>query len=318
MTPKSVTHWLRWLKRERRSSAIAPRGFTLLELLVTIVIGGIIATGLLAIVIELLRVNTREESLTQAQQASRRALDYIASDLSEAVYVYANPTTLAAVTAQLTDLPTGAIPVLAFWRLTPIEDITKAPANCKTTFSGNEAKQAECETLKVRHNTYTLVVYLHQQNAAGGIWQGPARIIRYELDRYSNLSNLTERSGYSDPTLGTNSFNGWKKDGTENTNGVAQVLTDLIGPATAAAATCPSNYEKVGSNSKATFYACVTVGGPLGDTPEESVNKSVRVFLQGQGKDNPLLGNAVSQASKFPTLETEVLIRGTLESAPKQ
>jgi type II secretory pathway component PulJ len=289
---------------------------------VAIFIGSLLVSGLLAIVVELLKVNSREETLSQAQQSMQRAMDYMTSDLSEAVFVYSEPTTLAAVTNQLTDLPTGAKPVLGFWRLDPVSNF---PA-C-TGFTG--AKKRECDTLQVRQNVYTLVVYLHQTNTAADIWSGPARIIRYELSRYSNVTTLTERTGYADPTIdrdtngdGTpdapNSFQDWVRQGT-TTAGVAQTLTDYVANAGTSGAACPDltpadtsdgpNYNKVGTPD-GSFYACVATG-------DQTQNKSVILYLQGDATENPqAIRGPVSQSSKTPALESEVLIRGAIESLP--
>ena len=79
----STVQWL-WLFR-RRSSA---KGFTLIELLVALLIGGIISSALLYGVVELLQTNQRESSRAETQREMQLALDYISSELREAVFVY--------------------------------------------------------------------------------------------------------------------------------------------------------------------------------------------------------------------------------------
>ncbi|PSR18478.1 hypothetical protein C8255_07190 [filamentous cyanobacterium CCP3] len=305
MASNSVsTAFTRWLLAKSKTTQ---RGFTLIELLVAIVVGSIIIGSLLYLVVELLGTNAREERLTQSQQDVRRALDYISRDVREAVYVYANP---AAVIDQLTDEPAGT-PILAFWRLKPI-DVSALPATC------TGARAEECNTLKIRHNVYDLVVYIYRDNTGSNFWSGPGRIIRYELTNYSNLSNLTPTPGYSDPSRPGNNFEGWVK-GSGDTLGRAVVLTDFIdshnGTTTVSCPApllpSPANGPNVSNN----FFACVRDGGDIGD----SLNQSLYVFLRGSTVE-PNTGAALtfgpsSRASRLPTINTEVQVRGIIEKS---
>ena len=197
----SILFFYRWLLSIKK--APRPKGFTLLELLISLVIAGIVMSGLLYVVVELTQMDKREASLDQVQRDMQRAMDYISDDLQKAVYVYP-PSEITAITDQLktdtTKFPQGAdvVPVLAFWRVDPIEDL---PA-C-TSFPADLPKTRLCEVLKIRQASYTLVVYSQKINAATeSNWTGQSRIIRYELSRFkkSDLATLTERDGYRDPT----------------------------------------------------------------------------------------------------------------------
>lgn len=299
------TAFTRWLLAKSKTT---PRGFTLIELLVAIVVGSVIMGSLLYLVVELLGTNAREEKLTQSQQDVRRALDYISRDVREAVYVYSTPAT---VINQLTDEPAGTTPILAFWRLKPI-NVSALPATC----SGATAE--ECNTLKVRHNVYDLVVYLYRNNTDSSLWSGPGRIIRYELTNYSNLSNLTVTSGYSDPSKPGNDFEGWQK-GSGNTQGRAVVLTDFIdGHDAATAVNCPATLLPSPANGPTVsnnFFACVRDGGDIGD----SLNQSLYVFLRGStveaSSGTVLTFGPSSRASRLPTINTEVQVRGIIEKS---
>jgi len=322
-----------WLLKSRKNT----RGFTLIELLVTLIVGSIIVGSLLYLVVELLQVNRREEVLTQTQQDMQRALDYITRDLREAVYVYTSPQEVTNVANQVTDLPPGT-PVLAFWRLDPVDpgNTTFWNTNCETAFPGsNNPRQAECDTLKIRQSFYTLVIYLQQTNNANDPWGGPSRIIRYELPKYSasNVASLTPRRGYWDPTATGNDFEDWRRAATAvagqnlvfgNTVGTSTVLVDYVdtlGNSTATAPTCPTGYTASPPNSN-TFYACVsnaaTVNNPTpgqANQADQGVNQTVEVFLRGNATDNRPGFAIASQASRTPTLRSEVLIRGVLDKA---
>jgi prepilin-type N-terminal cleavage/methylation domain-containing protein len=105
MAPNRSFNWINRLIKHRQFSQ---KGFTLLELLVAIVIAGIVTSGLLFLVIELMAVNNREESLTQTQQNMKRAIDFITRDVSEAAFVYSDFTTSYNLLAQLAG--DGALP----------------------------------------------------------------------------------------------------------------------------------------------------------------------------------------------------------------
>lgn len=301
------------------------QGFTLLELLVAILIGGIITSGLLFLVVELMAVNNREESLTQTQQDMRRAIDYITRDLSEAVFVYGD---LTDILPELDDIASGdlngATPVLGFWRLDPLTDdeVKAVDTYCAAQTDGTPEK-SECETLLVRQSYYTLVVYLQKTNDdPSDIWDGPSRILRYELSKYQKISSSTldERSGYADPTLplsdgSFNTFETWKA-ASAATDGNADVLTDFVDQIdTNQVTACPtSDYVRIPDKSDS-FYVCVAT--PSSDNNDQSVNKSVIVYLQGNAsKNDPNRLIGLTEASSLPKLESEVLIRGVIQDDP--
>lgn len=317
--PSSLT---RWLLSRRRSSQ---RGFTLTELIVSMVIGTLIMGSLLYLVVELMGANAREERMTRVQQDTRRALDYMSRDVREAIFVYADPRD---VTPQLTDAPTESTPVLAFWRLESIEDdIDDLKANCLDYET--DAKDELCDILKVRQSVYELVVYFVRPNKPNDLWAGPNRLIRYRLTAFSDLKTLTYRTGYTDPSIpnpsnpGSN-FEDWARTGS-TTNGNAVVLTDAIDRNIAdsndamANAGCPTNppgYTKFPPDSNNikvnNVFTCMNTTA----TGAED-NKTIVLFLRGSIADNTgdngLIFGPSSTGSRLPTLSTEVQIRGVLE-----
>jgi len=304
----SLPHPLtRWLLGRRRSSA---QGFTLTELLVSLIIGTLIMGSLLYLVVELLGINTREERLTQVQQDTRRALDYMGREVREAVFVYADPTV---VTAQLTDDTTLGTPVIAFWKLQDLESRLGAlPANCNTGFTAQADKDL-CNVLKIRRSAYHLVVYFVQGNA-GTLWAGPSRIIRYELPAYANIATLQLTTGYRDPTLVGGSFPTWTRNGT-TTAGNSAVLTDSIDnhDATATGVVCPrTGMTQVPAANGNNFFTCLNNNATGADD-----NKTLHLFLRGSiapnNGDNSVTFGPVGEGSRLPTLRTDVQIRGVLE-----
>ncbi|MFQ4139478.1 PilW family protein [Nodosilinea sp. PGN35] len=301
LVPTAFTRWLLAKSRATR------RGFTLIELLVAILVGSVIVGSLLYLIVELLGTNAREERLTQSQQDMRRALDYISRDVREAVYVYSTP---ADVVNQLTDEPAGT-PILAFWRLKPI-DVSTLPANCPAAVAD------ECNTLKIRHSVYDLVVYIYRNNSDNSLWSGPGRILRYELTNYSNINSFTVTSGYRDPSKPGSSFEGWQR-GTGNTAGRAVVLADFIdNHDNSRTVSCPTNLQASppdGPTASNNFFVCVRDGGD--DT--DPLNQSLYVFLRGSildvGSGVALTFGPRSQTSRLPTINTEVQVRGIIEKS---
>lgn len=292
----------------------------------------IVVTGLLYVVVELLRIDRRELALEEVQGNMQRAMDYIADDLREAVYVYPTPTV---ITNQLDDLNgelTGDdVPVLAFWRPDPID--ANLPADCST----EGANEEECTLLKARRATYSLVVYY--QRAQYGVWEGQSVIKRYELNQYVDLgTDYTETDGYADPitATGTN-FETWTKAAGETADGVSSVLVDYVDellPAAAAGSEVDCQALINQSNSQLTtaavadeyvlvpstadpgtsFFACVRDPNPSDPLAEANsrAGQDVYVFLRGDAGAAAANVQPASEASRLPTLETQVLVRGVI------
>ncbi|MGB7086625.1 MAG: prepilin-type N-terminal cleavage/methylation domain-containing protein [Phormidesmis sp.] len=310
-----------------KSSRFNLSGFTLLELLISVVIAGIVVSGLLYLVVELLQIDRRESVLDQTQRDMQRALNYMADDLREAVYIYDDPSTVA---AQLSDLPAGGIPVLAFWRPDPID--TNLPA-C-AGFSGST--QDECNVLAIRQSAYSLVVYLQKAKDTNTNWSGESRIIRYELDKYSNLSTLANTTGYRDPASDTVDFSNWTRLG-NTTDGTKAVLVDFVdnpstpytksplsdsttGNVPAPCSSLGATYKVIPStattSTSTSFFGCIRDPNPTIAGTEGNANQDAYLFLRGsiEGAGGSIV--SFSEDSSLPVLETRVLMRGVIDKNP--
>lgn len=325
------------------------KGFTLLELLISLVIASIVVSGLLYVVIELTKMDKREANLDQVQRDMNRAMEYIADDLQEAVYVYTDPQKMATQLTTDPDFPdsTDEVPILAFWRIDPLED--NLPTCNSTTMTASVLEQ--CRVLSIRQAAYTLVVYVQKLNSASSNWSGQSRIIRYELSKYTNpiLTNLAAKPGYRDPTqLGDPKalFKDWEKgDGafTSSAGGDANVLVDYVqaptftspvalnrAPLSDAGGACrgygtdingdplysivPSTATTTNNN---TFFACVRSPG-INGVLERQGNQDVYVFLRGnvQGVSGGVRG--YSDETSLPILETQVVVKGVVNKSFSQ
>lgn len=325
--------------RQKFSSA---GGFTLIELLVVVFIAGGILSGLLYLVVELLGVDQREASRTETQREMQLAMDYIASELREAVYVYNdcylpqgnrndpdgdpnNPDDdyCPGLINYLPDDLTSAnnIPVVAFWKQQPIPTILK-----QQCASANPPVGIPCRTA----SSYALVVYSINTDNPNNVWDGKARITRYALTQFQSNGNPTP--GYAPPEEGVNvRFDRWPigSAGTDRRSGTPRntsaVLVDFLDDASGAAfndedetadlARCPTGYsltpsQEVLDNINApdirSFYACVDQG-------QGNTNRDVILYIRGNAQGRP---GILGEASFLPTLETRVLSRGVLGRAP--
>jgi len=190
-------------------------GFTLTELLVSIIIGGLIVSSVTAIMSDIVRASKREEVETNTEKDIQRALNFIENDIEKAAYVYTGEQirekrgAIAAIQDHF-DVATDYQIVLAFWkpeRIPYTPQGAKIPQSCKDG-SGNihpdldaDATIEQCQTLQAEQRTYTLVLYL-QDNNPPNLKDGQSLIRRYELRRYSETDTYTN-SGEDYLTLKT-------------------------------------------------------------------------------------------------------------------
>lgn len=298
-------------------------GFTLIEILVAIVMAGIIVSSVLSVVVNLLQTDQRESAFNANQSEMQAALDYIATDLRQAVYIYDD---VSKIQSYIPNFGSSYQPILAFWKPESVSQQNQSlPTNCNSFTDA--LKKAECQSLKIRQNTYTLVVYL-QSTGEGSPWQGKSIIRRYQLPKYSNMSNLTQSTGYVDPTQQNTSFKNWPKDSFNNSlqstrpskdSSYYPVLVDFVDDPNNTTATVPTcdttNYKRTPATSSASpnnsFFACVR-----NENDTLGFNQDVFLFLRG----NPVGKAGIFSASNssLPTLQTQVTVRGILDKIPPQ
>lgn len=350
-------------------------GFTLIELLVSLVIGAIITASLLSLVVDLTDTNQKDTARSETQRDMQLAMNYITQDLRESVYVYdgdclrgigtitdANlyPTSCPGlanfIPASVATGGTGgtSTPILAFWRtdLLP-EVVAQQCADAARNSPNSGATSSPLKTLInagtpcVSGKSYTLVVYaLVDDTSTADIWQGKARIVRYQLPQFnSDGSSNVGAGGWVDPLPDTNSnFQQWPyrvvsgavqapasfQAGYARPAGNPDVLVDFVDDATTALAnvTCQSpsvitpNIDPVPG-----FFACVrgnTMAAQRATPPqtqELGVNQEILVSLTGNAAGRagiPVTAtgdNAVS--TRLAPLQTRVLSRGILNKSPE-
>jgi len=192
-------------QRNRSGPAQTDKGMTLVELLVGSIMAFLIITPMLAFVVDMLNTDRREQVKSNTEQDIQAAVDFIAQDLSQAIYIY-DGKGIQDIKNQLPDSSnTNRTPILVFWKrqqiknAVPINSTVKAkkPSDCKDT---NNLGQC--------NDTYVLsLVAYYQFKDTQATWcqpQGgtcPTRIARYEIrDGVKNPSSSNPAQPYYDPT----------------------------------------------------------------------------------------------------------------------
>lgn len=311
-------------------------GFTLIELLVAMVLAALVITPLMSFMTQILNSDRQEQAKSTSAQEIQSALDYIAQDLEQAIYIYDatgldnNLNTNAGATSGIKDqIPpasgtncvnnssgSSCIPVLVFWKREPVEKIIPVTStNCTTTPSG-------CDDTFV----YSLVAYyLVRGNDADNTWSNTARIARFQIKNgvvnpttpTTTTNGITTPNYLQAPSEGFNLFdlslpgntlkdkmNRWGKASADYTD-QAHVLLDFIDQGTTGiSVNCPTD-QQVPSTLVGGFYACV-----------DSSKTSAQIFIRGNALARIQQGGtySASQSTYFPTASIQVKGRSSLEA----
>jgi type II secretory pathway pseudopilin PulG len=195
-------------QRNRSGPAQTEKGMTLVELLVGSIMAFLIITPMLAFVVDMLNTDRREQVKSNTEQDLQAAVDFIAQDLSQAIYIYDNnPAPTSTPTTTATGIPaliagsflptkTNETPILVFWKrrqiknAVPVNASTPEPKDCDSNAKPGEP--GECNDVYV----LSLVAYYEiKDTTPNSTWCQPSgapcptRIARYEI-----------RDGVKDPS----------------------------------------------------------------------------------------------------------------------
>jgi len=195
----------KFLSRGRKQTNVS--GFTLLELLVSIIIASIVVGTLLVFLVNILERDRNEQAKVESQEEIQAALNFIADDMTDAVYIYdadglyrngaAGPNGGLNVASQLPHLqPTAGrckdgttincTPVLVFWKrflYKPSDNYGPAESNplfdpSLTIDCLEKSNTSTC--IGGDKYVYSLVVYYLLKNTDPD-WSSSSRIIRWEI-----------------------------------------------------------------------------------------------------------------------------------------
>ena len=182
-------------RQNRSKQAQTEKGMTLVELLVGAIMAFLIITPMIGFVVDMLNTDRREQVKSNTEQDLQAAVDFIAQDLSQAIYIYDKKGILAVKngTTGKFPAPTNGTPILVFWKRQQIKK--SVPINPTVSAKPNTCvtKPEDC------NDTYVLsLVAYYQFNDNDVTWCQPSggpcptRIARYEIrDGVRNPSTLT-------------------------------------------------------------------------------------------------------------------------------
>ncbi|MBD2010009.1 hormogonium polysaccharide secretion pseudopilin HpsC [Microcoleus vaginatus ZQ-A3] len=193
-------------QRNRSGPAQTEKGMTLVELLVGAIMAFLIITPMLGFVVDMLNTDRREQVKSNTEQDLQAAVDFIAQDLSQAIYIY-DKDDITAINSSPTPLPSApnATPILVFWKRKQIKNAVSVDTNPTTRVQPKDCTQNTC------NDTYTrsLVAYYQvTENNLNSIWCQPSgvpcpkRIERYEISEgiMENPAAVTASARYFDNT----------------------------------------------------------------------------------------------------------------------
>ncbi|TVR07368.1 MAG: prepilin-type N-terminal cleavage/methylation domain-containing protein [Phormidium sp. GEM2.Bin31] len=336
------------IKASRTRSANS--GFTLTEILVSMIIAGIIMSGLMTVMVELLTSDARETARTETQQEMQMALDYISADIREAAYVYDGECLAGNVRVQnpsggtidvcgdglfnRINVPDNTVPVLAFWKLEPIPDsVLRDDCN----FSEQLPPGIPC----VAARSYSLVIYYLTRNnseeGSVGPWAGMGRIRRAV---YRQFPGGELNQDYINPMdVG---FDAWPGGGGAPELPTPITLVDFVDDrdmqiiadvqqVQGMEVDCPENYNLTPSDQTLNrydfggvrnFYACVldetgrqARAFEAGQDDPTAFNQKVILFIRGNAAGKPGIRSA--NEGFMPAIQTQVLNRSVRRKSPR-
>lgn len=328
-------------RRSGRTPKLNPAnnsGFTLTEILVSMIIAGLVMSGLLGLMVELLTSDARETARTETQREMQMALDYISSDIRESVHVY-DGNCIDGTTDSCTGFVDAisldnSVPVLAFWKL---EDLPKSVVD--ESCSSDEYDQNDTVVPCLSGRSYSLIVYYLTRNEENDdIWSGLGRLQRAKLATFTSQGgpNFTPPYGGGedqDPLT----FRTWQPDNMDSFQVTTLVdfvdsrpldeIAELQGTASASVQ-CPDGHvitpsdetlDANGFGQMRNFYACIRDDSILADDDDaaaaQTFNQKVILFLRGNAAGKPGIRDA--NIGFMPAIQTQVLNRSVREKTPR-
>ncbi|MCS7032174.1 MAG: hypothetical protein NZL92_11690 [Gloeomargarita sp. SKYG116] len=302
------------------------------------------------LVVEMTRTERTETARGETEREMAQALDYIASELREAVLVYDRNCLGANGTGNGSTCPGLTLPrntVLAFWKREEVPDLNflnNVPGTTDQDKIDSYANSSACRNnsdcnavMNYTRTQYTLVVYVLCPNpgrpgptcgfSTTTQPRGPARITRGYFRQYAwgtgpsgFVNRLRRADGRGLDPLQNPDWTGsgipfWSGPNSDSAILVANV--DWQGPRIPI--TCPASYlSSTGAGSNTgfpSFFACVRERAGAAET---GFVQDVFLYLRGNAADRAGLRDIEGTGTNIyrPAVETQVRTRGTYNRRP--
>jgi len=313
------------LKRSKLTQRIG--GFTLIELLVGLILAALVITPIMSFTINIIDTSRREEAKANSEQEVQSALDYIAQDLKQAVYIYNaagldnnNLNTYPGISGIKNQIPPEAsasgcvnnppndicVPVLVFWK--------------RNFRQFTVSREGYVDDDKLDTFVYSLVAYyLIKGNDSNETWSNAARIGRFEIINGvkdpTSVANYLEASSPGFQLFDLRApgitleekMNRWQKKVDETYITTIDTLVDYIDTSNITpncSTNTQLNIQQVPSDLAGGFSACV-----------DSSNSSAQIFIRGNALARiGSSANCARQSNYCPTASIQIQGRGLLNA----
>ncbi|MBN3868968.1 hormogonium polysaccharide secretion pseudopilin HpsC [Nostoc sp. JL33] len=188
---KNVLKFILSIQLKRSKFVQQVNGFTLIELLVGLLIAFLVLTPLLGFMVNILSTDQKEQAKANSEQEIQTAVDYIANDLQQAVYIYngaaltTNSNTTPASSGIQDQIPpvkkagicdssnttVSCQPILVFWK----RKFLSGAITLSSSTTGSTTANKIDDTF-----VYSLVAYYLIKDSST-TWSKAARIARFEI-----------------------------------------------------------------------------------------------------------------------------------------
>ncbi|MEG5001085.1 hormogonium polysaccharide secretion pseudopilin HpsC [Microcoleus sp. B4-D4] len=288
------------------------KGMTLVELLVGAIMAFLIITPMLAFVVDMLNTDRREQVKANTDQDIQAAVDFIAQDLSQAIYIYDNDG-VNAIKAFLPPTVTGEdkTPILVFWKRQllknslPVNSLTPLPKDCDP--NAVPGAKGDC------NDTYVLsLVAYYQFKNKDDTWCQPSGVLcPTRIARYQIQDGLRDSNGvpYSAPAVSkaqeiSGAYNVGTPSNTPPAFDIAKPLENVTTKATWGVAEVLVNYIDHNKVSLAGTECKIALGNPT--DPKDTTKSLEETTLQLSDQDTNSFYACVDTAKNI----ARVTIRG--------
>lgn len=188
---KNVLKFLLSIQLKHSKFVQQVNGFTLIELLVALVLAFLVLTPLLGFMVNILSTDQNEQAKANSEQEIQTALDYIANDLQQAIYIYDKtalttnsnsipdssgikdqiPPFKKAGVCDSSDTTVTCQPILVFWK----RRFLSGAITLSSSTTGSTTANKIDDTF-----VYSLVAYYLIKDSST-TWSKAARIARFEI-----------------------------------------------------------------------------------------------------------------------------------------